>query len=442
MNRFKISALEAQLSQRIAPYGGSATLKKAMPVAVSQNSVPFGEVFDPSHYPRTYRVSTGSRVTYCLLGALMLVGGLVGVWYFGTGHETKTAIEAIALAAVCLAFVVLGAAIIIYMLTTKVVLTADAIVSRDFLGVRKLRREDIAGRRSQRTRTNSTLVLVPRRPGIKTLKLNELIQRDSLFNTWLDSLPDLDAQDLARSQSEIIANRELGRTPEERARRLAVARKLANGLTGISVMVCVWGFVYPKPYEVVVISLAALPLVALALKAKAGSLYQVVGWRNDARANLAITFIGPTLALLVRAFQDIRVLDWTTALMAAAALGVAITVVIAASEKKLRHRGAELLAMLVLSGIYGYGVVAEGNMLLDESEPQIFEVTVLGKRVSKGKSTHYHLRLAPWGPRGEEDDITVSRTLYASAETGKPMCILLRAGALKIRWFAVMSCRK
>jgi hypothetical protein len=413
-----------------------------MPVTASQNSVPSAEVFNPSHYPHTYRVSASGRVTYCFLGALIVVGGLAGVWYFGTGHETKTAIEAFALVAVCLAFVILGAAIILIMLTTKIVLSVDAIASHGFLGVRRLRREDIAGSRSTRTRSTSILVLVPKRPGMKKLKINQIVQRDSVLNAWLKTLPDLDAQDLARSQSEIIANRDLGRTPEERAGRLAVARKLANGLTGISVIVCVWAFAYPKPYEFVVVSLAVLPLVALALKVSAGLLYQVVGWRNDARANLAIAFIGPSVVLAVRAFQDIRVFDWKTASVAAAALGLVITVVVAASEKKLRQRGAELLVMLVLSSFYGYGVVVEENMLLDDSEPQIFKAIVLGKRVSKGKSTRYHLRLSSWGSRRQEDDITVSRTLYASVETGKPICILLRAGALQIRWYAVIPCRE
>jgi hypothetical protein len=414
-----------------------------MPVAASQNSVPSAEVLDPSQYPRTYRVSAGSRVAYCLLGASLAVGGLAGVWYFGTGHEAKTALEAIMLAALCLAFVVLGAAIILYMLTSEVVLNADAIVSRDLLGVRKLQREDIAGRRSQRTRSNSTLVLVPRRPGMKTLKINELIQSDFLLKAWFDTLPDLDAQDLAQSQSEIIANRDLGRTPEERARRLAVARKLANGLTGVSIIVCLWAFVYPKPHELVVVVLAALPpLVALVPKVKGGRLYQVVGWRNDARANLGIAFIGPSVVLAVRALEDIKVFDWTVALAGAAVVAIAMTFVLAMSEQKLRSLGWALLAILAVCGSYAYGAIVEGNALLDKSEPQMFKTTVIGKRVSRGKTTSYHLRLASWGPLREEDDITVSRTLYASVETGGKICIVLRDGALHIRWFGVRPCRE
>lgn len=400
------------------------------------------EVLDTSHYPRTYRVSPGGRVAYCLLGALILVGGLAGVWYFGTGHESKTALEAALLTALCLVFVVVGAAIILYMLTTQVVLNADAIVSRDFLGVRKLRREDIAGRRLQRTRTNSAMVLVPKRPGVKTLKINELIRRDALLTAWFETLPDLDAQDLAQSQSEIIANRDLGRTPEERAKRLAAARKLANGLMGLSIIVCLWAVVYPKPYELAVVVLAALPLAALVLKGKAGGLYQIVGWRNDARANLAIAFMGPSVVLAVRALLDIKVFDWPVALAGAAAAALAMTVVVAMAERKLRDRMGELLAILVVCGFYAYGVVVEANTLLDESQPRIFKTAVVGKRVSKGKSTQYHLRVAPWGPRRGEGDITVSRALYASVATGEPVCIVLRDGALRIRWFTVRTCRE
>src|SRR3990172_8106945 len=105
------------------------------------------DVFEPSNYPRTYRVSTRNLILYLFLGALVLAGGVAGIWYFATGHETKTAQEAMALTAVSLGFAALGGFLILHMLTTKVILYPDAIELRDFMRVRRLRREDIAGRR-------------------------------------------------------------------------------------------------------------------------------------------------------------------------------------------------------------------------------------------------------------------------------------------------------
>src|SRR5712691_3646204 len=96
------------------------------------------DVFDPSNYPRTYRVSMRSRVLYLLLGALVMSAGLFGAWYFATGLETETLQEAMTLTAVCLAFAILGTVVILYMFTLKVILYPDAIEVRSFLRAQRL----------------------------------------------------------------------------------------------------------------------------------------------------------------------------------------------------------------------------------------------------------------------------------------------------------------
>lgn len=396
----------------------------------------------PSSYPRTYRVSMSNRILYLVLGGTILTGGLAGSWYFGTGYETDTAQEATVLVAVCVAFVVLGGLLVLYMLTAKVVLYADAIELRGFLRVQKLRREDIAGRRSQDARYVAVLVLIPKRAGMKKLKITQIMQRDFLLDAWLGTLPDLDAQELERSRSDIVANRDLGRTPEARVQRLAHARKIAMALTAAAVAISVWACFYPEPYPIAVAALGVLPLLALALAARFAQLYQLVGWRNDARANLVVAFILPGLVLALRAILDIRVFDWGPAWKATGIGAVALTIVIAVCDPRLRHRGGELLAVLLVSGFYIFGGIVEANALLDRSEPQVFAASVVGKRVSTGRTTQYYLRLAPWGPRREEDDVTVPRALYAATAAGERVCVVFREGALQIRWFVVDSCRR
>src|SRR5262245_18176230 len=49
--------------------------------------------FDPKLYPRTYRVQAGWMVFHVLLGAALAIGGALGAWYFGAGHEMRSALE-------------------------------------------------------------------------------------------------------------------------------------------------------------------------------------------------------------------------------------------------------------------------------------------------------------------------------------------------------------
>jgi hypothetical protein len=397
--------------------------------------------FHSSGYPRTYRVSARNRILYFFVGGLILAGGLAGAWYFGTGHETESPQEAIILVVLCLAFVALGGVLILYMLTSKIVLYSDAIEWRDFLRVRKLRREDIAGRRSQDAHYVSVLVLVPKRAGMKKLKITRIMQTDFVLDAWFGTLPDLDTEELEKSRSDIIASRDLGRTPEARAQRLAHARKVAMALTTAAVAVSAWAFFFPEPYEIAIAALAALPLLALVLAAKSGRLYQVVGRRNDARANLAVAFIAPGVVLALRAILDIAIFDWAPLWTATIVVASTLTIAMAVWDREVRSRGAELVAMLIVCGCYAYGGIAEANALFDQSASQIFRATVVGKRVSHGKSTQYYLQLTPWGPRREEREVSVSHTLYAATATGGQVCIIFRAGALQIRWFVVSACR-
>ncbi len=390
------------------------------------------DLFDPALYPRKYRVSARSRAVYLLLGGVVAAAGLAGMWYFATGHESKTAEEAMMLTAVCFAFVILGGVLILYMLTSKIVLYADAVEVRDFLLVRKLRREDIAGRRLIDGHYVSVLALVPKRAEAKKLKITQIMQTDAVFDAWVATLPDLDAQELEKSASEITASRDLGRTSEERLARLATARKVGKVLNAISVVVCLWVFFLPEPYEVAIAALAALPPLAV--------LYQLVGRTNDARANIAAVFIIPAVVLALRVILDIQLYDWVPALLATVVAAFVLTFILAATDAELRRRGWELLAMFFISLAYPYGAVLEANALLDRSPPQVFEATVVGKHKSSGKTTTYYLRLKPWGPRAEDDDVSVSGELYDATAPGQQVCVVFRNGALEIPWFVVSDC--
>jgi len=411
-----------------------------MHYTTDKTAEPGADLFDPALYPRTYRVSTGNRILYLLLGTVILAGGLAGAWYFGTGHEVETPQEGTVLTLICLGFVALGGALVLYVLTSKIVLYADAIELRDFTRVRRRRRDDIAGRRKIDAQYVSVIALVPKRPELKQLKITQVMQTDALLEAWLATLPDLDAEDLQKSAAEIAASRDLGRTPDQRLERLVAARRLAKGLAVVSVAVSIWAFVNPDPYEFAIAALAAMPLIAIMLVVKSSRLYQLTGRRNDARADLALVFILPGILLGLRALLDIEILDWDVVWAWAGGIAAALTFVVLAADREMRKSRWEPLAVLSIAGFFAYGGVIEANTLLDRSEPQIFKTQVVGKHKSGGNSTTYYLRVAPWGPLQEENEVSVPRALYDAKAPGQSVCIIFGAGALEIPWFVVSDC--
>jgi hypothetical protein len=162
--------------------------------------------------------------------------------------------------------------------------------------------------------------------------------------------------------------------------------------------------------------------------------------RADAHANLGHVFFLPGFLLLVRVLLDFDLVYWWLAIAAGGVVGVALIAAAAAADRNMRRHLWTLLGCALLASIYGFGAVAEANVLLDRSRPSLFRSSVIDKHASYGKATRYLVRLAPWGPRDEPDDVSVSHPLYDRLQPGDPVCVLLRQGALGMPWFIILGC--
>jgi hypothetical protein len=396
--------------------------------------------FDPWNYPRTYRVSVGYRVFFSLLGGIALVAGSLGMWYFGTGHEMRNPQQPAFMAAVCFFFVLLGAYLILYALRTSVTLRADAIIVQEVFTCKTLLRADIAARRVLPTQYVSTLVLNPRASHQKKLKLGLALRTDAAFSAWLADIPDLDAKELGESRKALAVDPDLGFNSEQRSQAIAHAKQLAKPLNLAAVVSFFWGIIFPRPHLLVVAILSLLPLIALGLLIRSQGIYQVEGRRNDARPSLSLVLIFPGLALAVLTLHDFHLLEWKPILSISALLACAMTLVVARSDASTRQRPVALLPILIFGAFYAFGLIAQANSLLDNSAPQTFQVAVIGKHVSIGKRTSYYLHLDSWGPQTSVTQVSVPMSLYASTAAGRPVCVYLHSGALRISWYAVAQC--
>jgi hypothetical protein len=396
--------------------------------------------FDPSNYPRTYRISAGYRGFFFVLGGIAVAVGSLGIAYFGTGHEMRSPLQAALMAAVCLLFALVGAYLIIYALRTNVTLRPDAIVVQEIFTCKTLLRADIAARRLLPTQYVRTLVLIPRATGQKKLKFGLAVSTDAAFASWLADIPDLDAKELSESQKALGVDPDLGFNSEERSQTIARAKNLATVLNALAFVSLFWSFTFPRPYFLLIAILSALPLIALGLLVQSQGIYQVEGRRNDARPSLALVFLLPGMALAMRALHDFHFLEWKPILSLAALLAFAMALVVAKADPATRQRRAALLPILIFGAFYTFGLIAQANRLLDRSTPQTFQVAVVGKHISPGKSRSYYLHIDPWGPQTSGTQIPVPKSLYTSTATGQLVCVYLHPGALRIPWYAVAQC--
>lgn len=387
-------------------------------------------------WPRVYRIRRGQRLLFGGFGLAGIVGGLLGAGAILLGSSRDNP----AVALIPLLFAGLGIYLLAAIIAERLVLYEDAFEFVELgRGKRRVRRGEIAGLRIVPLQYGYHQLVLELRAGKKPLKINWMHETDAILQAWLDEIPNLDADDRARVEAELLRSAALGADPAERTRNLTRARKIARVLNGISLAAGAWGLIYPRPYRAAIVALGVLPLVGLATLLGGRGRYAFDATRNDPRPSLIATVMLPGLALATRAIFDVHVLDWKPLLFGAAVGGLALVVAIAVGERRRKLWVLALLAPLIST--YPWGALSLANALLDRGAPEVFRVGVRGKHVSGGRQTSWYLELDPWGPVTERKDVAVGRRLYNAALTGDRVCVALHPGALGARWYVVLDCR-
>ena len=394
-----------------------------------------------TEFPRIYRLGAAWRTTLIAIGALFIAVSVAGVLFIILQSHGGSSLALVIVCGVGVAFVSMGLYLVACAIRTKVVLQAAGIEVHGLLSVWQLDRADISGRRLIEAGNGpKVLVLQPKTPGRKKLKLPPYLKNDAVFDEWLGGIPDLDAAEARDSEAAILANPELGMTPHERRARLALGRRVASGFRWITIAAVVWGVFYPRPYRAALVSLAVLPWIAIALVVQSRGLYRLDVKRNEANPDLSTTLLLPGFILMLRAILDVSVLDWQKAVLLALVGGVAILFLTASLVQEVREQLSRKVAFGALMCVYAYGVLVLANVELDTSKESVYDVRVAGMHVIRGKSTSYELKVEAWGPRTEPEDVSVSRSLYEAIRVGDTVCVYLMPGAFRISWFAVGTC--
>jgi hypothetical protein len=261
-------------------------------------------------FPRVYRAGRIGLVFYVGLGATLIGLSIAGAVYFllfSDDHASGNTIFAV----ICAAFAALGAYTALGGLRTRVVLEADAIELYGAFSSKRLRREDIAGRRLMPQQYGPPVVkLFPRHTGQSALTLIQYLKTDAHFDAWFEKIPDLDAEEAQASLDSVLDDADINGSREEKLAALVRARRIAGGLQTATFAVCAWVWFYPHPYDLSVICAALLPWVAVAVASRGGSLYQFNPKPNDVSADLSTSVMLPGFALTIRALFDSQILDW------------------------------------------------------------------------------------------------------------------------------------
>ncbi len=321
---------------------------------------------------------------------------------------------------------------------SRVIIQNDKVISIGTFSRRELLLDEIKGF----TVGKEYVCIEPLDKSKKRLKISRYTERRYEIMHWLsDRYPDLEEQDTFDEEQEILNDPNIGWTREIREEKLSRARRTSKIINWVAGLTSVWGFFYPTPYHLAMLTAIVVPLIALIAVKLSDGLIKADEREGSAYPTVAYGFILPSCCLLLRALLDFDILDYSNLWPITIIISLAFLVLLFAKQKKFTFKKKSDYLIVPLLGLfvfmYSFGTVVHINCYYDHSEPKHYTAEILSKRISSGKTKTGYFKLSPWGNQKEADEVSVGKNLYKRLEVGDSVQIYLRNGKLSIPWFEV-----
>ncbi|MEP3837628.1 MAG: hypothetical protein ABJM36_08270 [Algibacter sp.] len=279
----------------------------------------------------------------------------------------------------------------------------------------------------------------------KKIKVSRYVGGFDELLSWSEQhFNDLDLEEFKNDEQEILENREFGMTAKESEHNLLKAKKTTKIINIISWIVALSTWFYPRYYQIQIILCAVLPIIGLIIFKNSKGLIRLDEKPNSPYPNIHSTLIIPSLTLLIRALTDFEILDYSGLWIPVSSLIMVIGFLIMNDSYvhynfKKGHTYLTVFGVLILAGSYGYGLLITTNAAFEDAEPIVYDVGILNKRISSGKSTSYYFELEKWGPHNKIDEVSVSKNIYNSKEVGDKAVVCFNTGLYKIPYYFVIQ---
>ncbi len=386
-------------------------------------------------YPRVYRLRRGVKRMYAIIGSFAAIISIAGVVYFA-GQDEGPGVT-IMMIGICAAFLAMGICMILAVNRIRVTLRADTIEVRGVFTARHARRGDFDSLRIVSGGEAGTFLrLLPRESGGRKLDLPSGLDFDARIDEWLaeGGIVNLDAKERQASLDQVLGDRELPGSVDEKLAALASARRIGRWYLYATLSVLFWALIRPRPYDLVIVMLALLPWIGALLIARRGSLYKLDGSSNEMAVIVGVEMWIAAAMLALRAFLDTETFDIRELIgLTLAGAGVVFGLLLVFVPQV---RGSSAWLAIVMALLYAYGCVALVNRQWDAGNPQIFRATVTSKRAGNPNE----LGLGAWGPPGAPESVVVTRGTLDRVEPGSEVCVYVWPGALRVRWIETWQC--
>jgi len=376
-----------------------------------------------------YRISTFYKFFYGII-ALILFG--VAILFFNL-PKPKTLI----LLVVPLSFLIISALIIINLIKRKLVIDEKSILCVSLFSKRKLNFSSIKGYRFNG----------------KIIKIEPISETDSILSIgnytdfensddiseWIKkNFKDLDALDLETENQKFLKDSTFGSSESERLEKLKKTKEISiayNFISGFLAFILLF-----MDYNISYIILLLLPIIGIILLFSFDLIKFLSNPKRSIYAYIFIGFAVPCFTLLVKT-SEFKILNFNNIWLS---IGIVFSIMFGllcfkGINKSVESVIGQIIGMLIVSVLYGFGSVRTINCAFDKSREITYNANVIDQHISSGRHTTYYLKLGTWGPQNKNEDEEVSEKMYNKTKIGDTVNVKYKEGFLKSPWFVITS---
>lgn len=368
-------------------------------------------------------------MTATVFGFLFIAVGIFSLFYPLFNFVQNIALPLISGAAVIIAGIVL------WLDTTriKVIIDDDSVELQHAFSRSRLLLAEIEGYR----KIKSDIYLVSKTG--TALRIPSGLEGINSLKNWIEeNYKDADELHIATETTDILANEQFGFTKEDRELTLRKAKTVSRVGIFFGVVILLWLWLYPKPYELVWALVLLLPFAGIIILWRFKGLVTINGDKKSAYPSVQFVFIISGFAVIVPAshydlYQYTNL--WAPIAVITLILSIIVYSIAFTGSQVTVNKKPAFIAIVLLFIVYGFGATVYVNCHYDKSQAQNYTVRVLGKYATHGKSTTYNITVSAWGRFTEDKNITVSRSDYNNMQFGDTVHIYLYQGKLGIPWY-------
>lgn len=222
-----------------------------------------------------------------------------------------------------------------------------------------------------------------------------------------------------------------------------------NWLEYLTMGLCIWFIIYPKPYNILFTALLCMPIIGLLLNGLTGrpsiSSLVEISKNDDGRNKYDVAdFIDlAAWAILIRVLIDYEFESFYS-LLIPGTIAFSIMLILLFATHKLIDQTTKsktwIYSSLIFNVlIYSYAGTYGANCTYDRSKPIVYETKVIDKNISKSRKGRrtYYITVNPWGHHYDKEQISIARSRFEEIHVGQKVKIDLKKGLFNIPWYYV-----